>query len=435
MVGINLRPPALEPLLGPQDGLYGRLLRDGDRVDGRVLGGIVRTVDGSVDAVRSLADPAVHVVSFTITEKGYCHVPATGELDRMHPDVVVDVDSLRRDPLAERAILQSAPGVLVAALARRRAAGTAAPTLMSCDNVPDNGTLLSGVVRSLAEMVDPALGAWIVDNVCVPNTMVDRIVPATREEDLAQFRSLAGVRDDATVTGESFLQWVIEDRFGGPRPPWELVGVEMVHDVRPFEEMKFRVVNGAQSLLCYLGGLAGIDLMYEVMRVPEFAAVAEHLLDSEVAETLRVPATVDTVAYRAALLQRLRNTAVAHRTQQIATDGSRKIPQRFLAPLGERLARGLASPVLCLGVAAWMVYVTDGRAFDDPLAGRLRGVGAAAAGRVDDVLHGCLGIADVFGVALPADQRFVAGVREQLSSLLDVGPREATRRLLTTSRP
>ena len=439
MLGINLRPPALAPMLGAQDGLYGRMLRDGQTVDARVLGGIVRVMDGADGVVAALADPAIAVVSLTITEKGYCHVPATGLLDVTHPDVVADVAALQADPLAEHASLRSTPAILVAMLARRRAEGTTPPTLMSCDNVPDNGALLAGVVRGVAELTDPALAEWIAAHVSVPNTMVDRIVPATRAEDLSEFAALAGVRDEATVVGEPFLQWVIEDRFGGPRPPWELVGVRMVSDVRPFEEMKFRVVNGAQSLLCYLGHLDGIDLMWQVMQVPEFVAVAERLLDTEVAPTLRVPAHVDTVAYRAMLLRRLRNTAVAHRTQQIATDGSRKIPQRFLAPIGERLARGLDSPVLYLGVAAWMRYVGGvgesgtRHTVEDPLVDRLLAIRAAAGDRVDDLVAGYIAERDVFGDELAADPRFVAGVRNALRLLVAHGAREAVRRVLPAS--
>jgi fructuronate reductase len=435
MVGINLLPPILSETLGRQDGLFTRALKDGDSMDYRVLGGIVGTVDaandGSEAVISALASPEVSVISLTITEKGYLHLPATGRLDETHPDLDNDLAVLG----GRAGLLRTAPAHLLASLARRRAEGVSLPTLMSCDNVPDNGSVLQRVLVAMASNVSNEFGEWVAASVDVPNTMVDRIVPATQTHDIAQFHAITGVRDAALVTGEPFRQWVVEDRFCGPRPPWERVGVEMVHDVRPFEEMKFRVVNGTQSLLAYLGHLSGHEFMWQTIANPVFDELAHTFLRTEITDTLRVPANIDRFAYQSALLDRLRNRAIEHRTQQIGTDGTRKIPQRFLAPIAERLARDASSPILCLGVAAWMRYVAgkaengDPIAVEDPMSETLLSIGRRAHGRIDDLLNGYLALSGVFPPDLVADPRFVAEVRRQLVSLSDVGSIEAARRL------
>ncbi len=442
--GINLRTPELENMLGPQDGLYGRILRGGDHRDVRVLGGIVATIDAAPGrpadhVVSALSDPDVKVISLTITEKGYCHHPSTNRLDRNHIDLRADVLALRDDPLAQRVVLRTAPAYLLASLARRRALHSATPTFMSCDNVPDNGLLLGGVLADLADEVDPSLGEWVRATIVVPNTMVDRIVPATQEADLCTFAELTGLHDAAVVTGEPFRDWVIEDRFAIDRPPWEEVGVRIVDDVRPFEEMKFRVVNATQSLLCYLGYLSGHEFMSDVVAEQRFGDVADRMFQREIASTLRVPSSVDTTAYQQAMMRRLANPAVRHRTQQIATDGTGKIAQRFLSPLRERFARGERSPVLTLGVAAWMRYVsgTDetGAAIpvSDPMAAQLRAIATRAEGRVDELVHGYLALRSVFTADLAENPLFVESLRDTLRRLLDFGVRSTTDHLLNNA--
>ena len=442
--GINLRSPDLGEMLGPQHGLYGRILRDGDARDVRVLGGIVKTIDAlpgrsANHIVSTLSDPDVKVISLTITEKGYCHHPATSRLDRQHVDLRADVLALQRDPHAERVMLRTAPAYLLASLARRRAHNDAVPTFMSCDNVPDNGSLLGSVVAELADEVDPSMGEWVRANMIVPNTMVDRIVPATQPADLLTFSELTGLHDVGVVTGEPFRDWVIEDRFATDRPPWEDVGVRIVDDVRPFEEMKFRVVNATQSLLSYLGILAGHEFMAGVVNEQRFHDIAYRLFEQEIASTLRVPPSVDTDLYHEALMRRLANPAVRHRTRQIAMDGSAKIPQRFLSPLRERCARNEASPVLTLGVAAWIRYVSgvdemgSAHAVIDPLSDQLVAITARAKGRVDELVHGVLALRSVFTVDLAENPVFVDALRDTLRRLLDSGIRHTVDHLLATA--
>ena len=278
IVGVNLRPPLLAGALGVQDGLYARRLRDDSGIDEcRIIGCIRQTIDAQDDS------------ALTITEKGYCHIPATGALDDKHPDIVHDL----RRPDAPH----SAPAILVAALERRRLAGAAGLTLLSCDNIPSNGLILSGIVRALAQARSPALARWIADHVAFPSSMVDRIVPATTDADIDAIGDILGLSDRACVVGEPFRQWTIEDRFIGIRPPWDLAGAEFVGDVSPYERVKMRVLNGAQTTLCYLGALAGLDYTFEDVRHPVLERFVRTMLEEETAPTLPEARGMEARAY------------------------------------------------------------------------------------------------------------------------------------------
>ena len=313
----------------------------------------------------AMADPAVRIVSLTVTEKGYCHLPASGALNFDHPDIVQDL----ANPLPRSAI-----GYLVRALALRRQAGVAPFTLLSCDNLPHNGAVLRGVVLQFARALDADLADWIAQNARFPATMVDRIVPATKPEDLARVTTATGLLDAAPVIHEPFRQWVIEDDFvGGARPDFAAVGVQMVRHVAPFELMKLRMLNGTHSALAYLGYLAGFETISDTVADPDFAAFAQ-LLWAEITPVLTPPQGVDLQAYAAALLARYQNPAIRHRCWQIAMDGSQKLPQRILGTMAE--AKG-DCPGLALAVAGWMRYVSGrdeaGAAIEvkDPMAAAL----------------------------------------------------------------
>ena len=225
-IGVNIRPPSIAEQLAPQDGLYTRLLVDREKVEARVIGSIRRVLDADQEpakAVAALADPDIDVITMTVTEKGYCHVPASGVLDWDRAEIA--------DDLKRAAGRQSLPGFLAEMLGKRMAAN-APVTLISCDNIPGNGHILKSVVSSFADAADKKLSNWIADNVRFPSTMVDRIVPATRPEDLVRVEEIAGWRDEGTVVGEPFRQWVIEDDFNRPRPRWDIAGAEFVGDCR-----------------------------------------------------------------------------------------------------------------------------------------------------------------------------------------------------------
>jgi fructuronate reductase len=318
---------------------------------------------------------------------------------------------------------------VVEALRRRRSAGLPPFTVMSCDNLPSNGRTVRRVLSRYAELVDPELGAFVANEVAFPSTMVDRIVPATTDEDRSRIGQALGVADAWPVVTEQFTQWVIEDSFSAGRPAWEAAGAEFVADVEPYEHMKLRLLNGSHSTLAYLGYLAGYETVADTMADPAFVRLVEGLMDEEVTPTLHMPPGANLDAYKRALVERFRNPALRHRTWQIAMDGSQKLPQRLLGTVRDRLAANGSIDRLALGVAAWMRYVTGidetGAPIDvrDPMAKRLREL-ADAAGRDPERLAGALfGVREVFGDDLPADPRFTGAVTAALSGLLRDGTR------------
>ncbi|HKM61729.1 MAG TPA: mannitol dehydrogenase family protein, partial [Acidisphaera sp.] len=372
IAGVSLRRPDQRDLLAPQDGLYTALQRDGAGTDARIVGCLRRMIvapENPAALVAKMADPPCRLVSLTITEKGYCHDPATGRLDPNHPEI--------RHDLENAAAPRSAVGLIVAALAARRVAGLPPFTVLCCDNLPHNGRLVSGLVGDFAAMRDDALAQWIEANCAFPSTMVDRIVPATTDQDIAAAAEAIGLYDAAPVTHEPFRQWVIEDNFvARTRPAWDKVGAQIVTDVAPYEHMKLRLLNGAHSALAYLGYLSGYETIADVVADDVFRAYVGKLWD-EIIAVAPPPPGMDLHRYGAELLARFGNTAVRHRTWQIAMDGSQKLPQRLLSTVTERLARNLPIPTLALAIAGWIRYVGGkdeaGQPIDvrDPLAERL----------------------------------------------------------------
>ncbi len=416
--GVSLRSPATRDALAPQDGLYTVMERGPDGPALRVVGPVkeVLTAPDSPEAVLDrMARPETRIVSLTVTEKGYCHSPATGVLDETHPDIVHDLT----DPDTPR----SAIGFLVSALERRMRAGLPPFTVLSCDNLPNNGDTARDIVQRFADLTDPALSRWIDDNAAFPNTMVDRIVPATTDDDRAAVEAALGCRDAWPVVTEPFSQWVIEDDFCAGRPGWSAVGAQLVDDVAPFELMKLRLLNGAHSSLAYLGYLAGYETVSDAMADPAMAAFIRRLMDDEVTPTLPVPPGTDLTAYKDALIERFHNPALKHRTWQIAMDGSQKLPQRLLGTVRDRLAAGQPIDYLALGIAAWMRYVTGiderGNAIDvrDPLADDFRAVANAAIGDIEKYAAALLDCDDVFGTNLPTESRFADAVTSALQGL------------------
>jgi fructuronate reductase len=376
--------------------------------------------EGPQEVIEQIAAPATAIVSLTVTEKGYCHDPASGRLDWSHPDI--------RHDLATPGRPRSAVGMLVAGLGRRRSRQIAPPTVMSCDNLPANGRTLRDLVIAFAARRDGTLARWIEAEVAFPCSMVDRIVPATTAADIAQIDEAITLHDAAPVVCEPFRQWVIEDRFAGPRPAWELAGAELVAEVAPYEEMKLRLLNGSHSAIAYLGFLAGFEHVFEVMAAPDFVAFLRRLM-AEVAPTLRVPSDLD--AYQATLIERFANPALAHRTSQIAIDGSQKLPQRLLGTIRDRLRADAPIDRLSLAVAAWVRYASgrdeQGRPIEvaDPLASHFAAISAAAGNDPAALVRGFLELGEVFGTDLPRDERFRAAVTGWLAMLLSHGARAA----------
>ncbi len=420
IVGASLRRPDTKEALEPQDGLYTVAVRDATGTHPRVIGSILKVLDANTEREELLslmASADIRIVSLTVTEKGYCHDPATGELDQRHPDIVHD--------LANPASPRSAPGMLVEALARRRAAGLAPFAVMSCDNLPSNGKTVQRIVTAFARLRGPELGEW-VGQVAFPSTMVDRIVPSTTDADRETVAALIGAEDAWPIMTEPFTQWVIEDNFPHGRPPFEKAGAQLVEDVEPFERMKLRMLNGSHSTMAYLGYLAGYEYISDVMGDPDFVRLIHGLMTDEAMPTLHMPG-VDLGAYRDQLLDRFRNPALKHRTWQIAMDGSQKLPQRLLGTIRDRLAAGQSFERLGLGVAAWMRYVTGidekGENIDvrDPLAMRMMAIAADAGTDAEALYEGLVALSEVFGTDLADSQTFGETVATHLDSLFELG--------------
>ncbi len=424
IVAASLRNAGTRDALAPQDGLY-TLNTQGEESGFDVIGSVQRLLvapENPAGLLDELCRPSVAIVSLTVTEKAYCRDPATGLLDEAHPDIVHDL----ANPHAPRSVL----GFLAAAVAWRRAAGLSPFTVLCCDNLPANGATVRRVLTRYSELLSPGLGGYVQDRVACPDTMVDRIAPATTEADRARVAAALGMQDAWPVIAEPFSQWVIEDRFAAGRPAWDAAGAEFVSDVAPFEAMKLRLLNGSHSALAYTGYLAGYETVAEAMTDAGIAAFVQGLM-ADAAATLAVPPGTDVAGYARSLLARFRNPALRHRTWQIAMDGSQKLPQRLLDVMRERLAQDLPIERHALAVAAWMRYVAGaderGRPIDvrDPLAAELAAVAGAAGPMPERLAPALLGTTAIFGTDLLADPRVRAAVTEALARLYALGSSRA----------
>lgn len=429
ILGASLRSPAVATQLNPQDGLYTCVIRDGAVSQARVIGaskGVLVAPQDPSALVNAMAQKSVHIVSLTVTEKGYRLDPATGTLNTEDSDVASDI--------AGFAAPKTVPGFIVAAMAARKAAGLMPFTCLSCDNLPENGERLRDAVVSLAQLNDASLSDWIARHGAFPSSMVDRIVPATTPEDIVAFEQGTGIQDQGLVKTEPFSQWVIEDKFTSARPDWVAAGVQITDDVRPWEVAKLRLLNGAHSGLAYLGALAGHAYVHEAVADPAFTAFVDHLHD-EAAATLTPPQGLNVAAYRQDLKARFANAALLHKTHQIAMDGSQKLPQRLLSTMRHRLDRGQSIDALALAVAGWMRWQSgqdqSGKRFvvDDPLATSTASVWAAGGGP-RAIANGLIKLEAVFGQDLANDQRFIDATSNALEQLINQGAAASVRALM-----
>ncbi len=346
IVAASLRSAGTRDALNPQDGLYTLALRDNHAQALRVIGSVGQTFVAPEDLgalLAAMTNPGVRIVSLTVTEKGYTASVASGDLRLDDPGVQHDL----AHPHAPRTAL----GIVVQALALRRIAGVKPFTVLSCDNLPDNGHMTHRVLSQLAATQDEDLGRFIQGEVACPSCMVDRIVPATTDADREMIRGRLGLRDAWPVLAEPFFQWVIEDRFPSGRPEWERSSVEFASDVAQFEAMKLRLLNGAHSTIAAIGRISGHVTVAEAIGNPVIRAFITAYW-AEVAPT--IAPGIDVAGYTARLLTRFDNTALHHRCAQIATDASLKMPQRIVAPMRELLAMGRPVPMLGFALAAWI---------------------------------------------------------------------------------
>ena len=407
IVGVSMRSAQTRDRMESQDFLYTVCEHDTTERVCRVIGSIldVVTLSDSQDYILKLvADEPVSLITLTITENGYCHT-AEGGLNYHHADIEHD--------LAGPATPRSAPGLLTWMLKARQTGSGCPITIMSCDNLSANGAVTRSVVSEFAEAVDPELAGWIRANVTFPSTMVDRIVPATSDTDMASF-SAATVRDNALIITEPFKQWIIEDNFAGRAPPWVSVGVSVVSTVVPYEVMKLRFLNATHSALSYLGLLAGYEFIHETMADPSLLNYVEHLLDEEITPVSDVPSVMDIAAYKHSILARFANSKIAYGVAQVATNGSLKLPERIFPTIEAHVDRGAMPYKLCTVVAAWLACVTDAeisRRFTDPV--------------LPVVLEGsCQGRTDLLG-GLAANKRVTEVIDRQLQAIRKFGWRAA----------
>ncbi|AYF98398.1 mannitol dehydrogenase family protein [Protaetiibacter intestinalis] len=393
ILGVTGRSDTVVRQLQPQDGLYGVLTRDAHESSLRLVGSIRDVAwpgDRSGDVVETVAAATTHLATLTLTERGY-PLTAEGRLDETAPGIPEDRVLVARELAGERSAEASHTpfGLLVRGLARRYRQGGAPFTVVSCDNLADNGAVARRVVAGFAATLEPGFGDWLTASVSFPSTMVDRITPATTPGDHAIAEGLLGLTDAGLVVAEPYGRWVLEDAFAGERPPWELAGAVLTDDVAPYETIKLRVLNTAHLLLAWTGRLRGHATIAEAVGDPELRELARRTIDDDILPTLVAPVGVDLAAYRDAVLDRFANPALAHTTAQVGSSGSQKLPIRVVGTVLDRLAAGAVPHGLAHLVAAWIALAArstlpGGPALDDPGAGELRArIGGPDALRTD----------------------------------------------------
>lgn len=410
--------------LREQDHLYTVLEKGANGNQPIVIGAVRECLNAKLDSLSAIiekfCEPQVAIISLTITEKGYCIDPATGSLDTANPRIVHDLQT-PDEP-------HSAPGIIVEALHRRRERGLQPFTVLSCDNIPNNGHVVKNAVLGMAQKRSPELATWIDAHVSFPGTMVDRIVPAATDESLDEIARELGVIDPCAISCEPFIQWVIEDHFVSGRPCWERAGVQMVDDVLPWEQMKLRMLNGSHSFLAYLGYLAGFQHISDCMQDRAFREAAYRLMLDEQAPTLQIT-NVDLEQYANSLLERFANPALKHKTWQIAMDGSQKLPQRMLEGIRVHLARQSDWSLLALGVAGWMRYVSGvddaGIMIDirDPMSEKLRTI--VANSTESERVAALLSLREIFAADLVQNPQFVAAIELAWQRIAQYGAHRA----------
>jgi len=426
IAGVSLRSPVVADQLNPQSGLYTVASIGEDASEYRVIAAVERVIAAAADpheAIEKMAAPATKIVSLTITEKGYCRDAATGHLAIEHPGITADLN----DPHNPG----TAVGYIVEALRRRHERGLGGFTVLSCDNLPNNGAAARQVVLEYSTLLDKNLSDWIERKVTFPSTMVDRICPATTDADREKAANVLGLNDQGLVVAEPFSQWVIEDNFSNGRPQWEDAGAEIVTDVAPYETAKLRLLNGSHSALAYIGCLEGHEFIHEVLSDDSIAAFVRHLMEEEVQSTLSLPDGFDATRYIESILERFRNSSLPHRTAQVAMDGSQKLPQRLIATAIDRMDAGQSVSAISLAIAAWIRYVTGEdedrrrRVLDDPLSIQLADLPSSTTSSASDVVDAALSLADVFEPRAASSSVFRNSLVASLESIVRYGVRGA----------
>ncbi|AOE60778.1 mannitol dehydrogenase family protein [Pseudomonas corrugata] len=427
-VGLRAEDRRARDDLASQDYLFTLYeLGDNDDTEVRVIGAIndmLLAEDGAQVLIDKLAEPQIRIVSLTITEGGYCIDDSNGEFMAHLPQIQHDL----AHPDAPTTVF----GFLCAALARRRAAGTPAFTLMSCDNLPHNGAVARKALLAFATLHNAELAQWIDHNVGFPNAMVDRITPMTSAAHRLQLHDEHGIDDAWPVVCEPFVQWVLEDRFVNGRPAWEKVGVQFTDDVSPYEEMKIKLLNGSHLALTYLGFLKGYRFVHETMNDPLFVRYIRAYMDLDVTPQLAPVPGIDLSDYKNTLVERFSNQAIADQLERVCSDGSSKFPKFTVPTINRLIADGGETRRAALVVAAWAVYLKGvdengvNYTIPDPRAEFCQALVA------DDALvtQRMLEVEEIFGTAIPHSAEFVAAFEWCCNSLREHGVTRTLERVL-----
>lgn len=428
-VGVLAGDRPLHEALRAQDGLYTLVLKAPDgSVEPAVVGSLVELLllDDDPEAVlTAMAAPGTRLVTMTITEGAYSTDKSTGRF-RLDEALAADLTAARP---------RTAFGLLAEALRRRRAAGTPPFAVVSCDNVEGNGDLARQTLLEFTRLQEThtgdGLADWIAGSVAFPNSMVDRITPATTPEDRRRLTAGTGVVDRCPVVAEPYLQWVLEDRFGDARPPLDEVGVQLVPDVRPYELTKLRLLNAGHQVVSYLGYLAGYRRVDEVMTDPLLLELVERYMRLEATPTLPPVPGTDLAEYRRSLLERFANPAVSDTLARNCAEGSERIATFVLPVVREQLASGGPCDVAVLAVAAWARYAggTDEAGQPIPVVDARRERLAPLLPPRNDDPGAVLAAREVFG-DLGDDPSFRQAFVRAADALARFGSRGAAERLL-----
>ncbi len=417
-VGVMPSDRAMADALLPQDGLYTMIVKHADgRREPRVIGSIVDFLfapDEPERVLDLLASPSTRIVSLTITEGGYNFNQVTSKFDPESPAIVAD--------LVAGATPGTVFGFVVEALDRRRRLGIAPFSIMSCDNIQNNGHIARETFTAFARLKDPDLGLWIEERVSFPNSMVDRITPVTTDDDRRELAEHFGVEDRWPVVCEPFTQWVLEDAFGQGRPPLENAGVQVVSAVEPYELMKLRLLNGSHQALCYFGYLVGYRYVHEVAQDPRFAQFLRAYMDGEATPTLLPVPGVDLDAYKSELIERFSNPEIRDTVARLCAESSDRIPKWLLPVLRENLAKGAPIAHTTAVVASWARYAegTDESGEPIQIVDRLAEVVTELARRYPYEPLALVGIRELFG-DLDQNERFREAYLAILGTLHEVG--------------
>lgn len=422
ITGISLRSPMVRDQLSPQDSYYTVAVNQNNSTHYRVIGSISQVLyakDSIGQIMTLMTKPEVRIITLTVTEKGYMHDPVTGELLIDHPDISHDLNNLDK-PV-------TTIGLITSVLNRRMRLESTGLSVLSCDNLSGNGRLLNKLVLSFAEQVSARLVNWINDNVSFPSSMVDRIVPTTRQQDIRDFTIFSSILDEGLVVTEPFSQWVIEDDFVNGRPAWGKAGALLVNDVKLYEDVKLRMLNGCHSAIAYLGYQAGFEFVAEAMCDGHFERFIRYLMQEEITPTVTPPPHFDMKRYQDSIIERLKNHCIKHRTSQIAMDGSQKLPQRLINTVLDRLETGNSVDALCLGIAAWMRYLIGkdeaGQPYDlqDPLADCFKRIVVDTVDDPSKMVGVLIKIDTIFDKRLAHYPEFNHRVSNWLKQILEIG--------------